>query len=248
MTSPTERARYASELDGYVEELASGHVQCVLPGLADDSSLRDVARYVENAVGERARMLDEDTRLVALAFEDFGGLIVEYLQTVPRPKYRYGHREASDFLTWLAGKQLDPRQADFIAFQQAEFACLELAHHRQSALRQFRAIQADPASLLTSVTDRLETKLVANPVFIWTQMSGRSFGRDDVERCRVLFAPCGEEILHHSLSEREQNALRALESGDATTIGQWLAINQLSSDTARALLLDWLKKELVALG
>jgi len=239
---------YADELDSYVEGLAAGHVENVLPALAAGSSRDDVARYVENAVGERARMLDEDTRLVALAFEDFGSLVIDYLRAVPRPNYCYGQREATAFLAWLAARPLDTRQADFIAFQRAEFACLELAHLRQTELRKFRAAVVEPEQALARLQREPRAELVLSPVRDWTELSGRSLGRDDCERTPVLFAPLGGVIRHYAFRARVRRCLQTLESQCVATLRGWQAACELSREEAIAIAHDWLKQEIVVVA
>lgn len=244
--SPADDASYADQLDHYTDELARGGVDRLLPALTMGSTGDDVARYVENAVGERIRMLRDDTRLVALAIDGIESLIYRYVELVPRPDVRWGHREASDFLSWLATNwlatgPLDARAADFVAFQTAEFACLELAHRRQSALRAFHAALRD------TVPHAPAARLTLNPARVWTQLSGRSLGRDDFELTPVLFAPRGEGVCQHAFRADHYECLMRLEIvADTTTFSQWQRDCALTTSAAIALVRDWHEKEIVA--
>lgn len=238
-----DEAAYRDQLDRYATDLAAGRVEQVLPDLVVGSGRGDVERYVENAVLERFRMLVEDTRLVALATPDIEPLVLEYLRLFPRQTFELGRREAPAFLFWLSRtRKLTTRQADFVAFQQAEYACLTLAGNRQAEYRQFRRLLAasDPRSIGPS------TQLTLNPARVWSRLSGFALGERTAELRPVLFAPQGEQICHHALDDAQRLCLGRLEDAAPTTLADWTGLCGMAPSMARELAVRLLEKEIVA--
>ena len=80
----------------------------------------DVARYLENAMGERRRLLLEELSFVALAFDDFEQRVDQYLTETPRRTYAVTERGQERFLTWLWPDEWNAPQRDFVTGQDAD--------------------------------------------------------------------------------------------------------------------------------
>lgn len=220
--SPQE---YRERLTRWSASLAAGSPEALLEHLAEGSAADGIACYIENAVGERYRMLIEETRLLALAFEEFDSLVRRYLQEVPRATFDPDSRELARFLDWLEARiQLTPKQSDFLNYQRAECECLVLAARRRKEFvdfhrRRLSAEQSGPAN----VADRQTIQV--NPIRVWSHLSGIALGEQTEERQDVLFFALPNEIRMWTTAAPQLRLVRALEGIAPCTFSAWQQIS-----------------------
>lgn len=161
---------YEQRLADWSDELAAAQTRHVLGDLTADCSERDVERFLENAVGERRRMLSEEMDLVGLAFDDMARLIDEYVALTPRKTFELHEREPQRFLRWLRRFPLTPQQADFVTYQESEYACYELARTNRRAHLAFQRLRNRCLSEDFEPLDPADCLLHLNPVCVWSQL------------------------------------------------------------------------------
>lgn len=231
---------YESQLARYAKCLAAGQIHELLPDLATGCDGDDVQRYVDNAVGERCRMLHQDSLLVGLAYEDLADKIADYVHAAPRTAYLYGQRETPAFLDWLARTTTPTiQQADFLAYQRAEFACLELAHHQRAEYVRFCAARRDDAQATVACLSNTDGLILLNPVRVWSRLSGFAAGHDSAESVDALFLAQGEQIRHVCFDPLAAERLRRLEALSPCSVDDWAQACALSADAARIQLERW---------
>ena len=161
---------YEQRLADWSDELAAARTRHVLGDLTVDCSVRDVERFLENAVGERRRMLSEEMDLVGLAFDDMEQLIDEYVALTPRKTFELHEGEPQRFLRWLRRLPLTPQQADYVTYQESEYACYELARTNRSAYLAFRRLRNQCLTEDFEPLDLSDYLLYLNPVCVWSRL------------------------------------------------------------------------------
>lgn len=241
-------AAYESQLARYAECLAAGQIHELLPDLAAGCDGDDVQRYVDNAVGERCRMLHQDSLLAALAYDDLAEKIAQYVHATPRTAYLHGQRETAAFLDWLARTTTPTvQQADFLAYQRAEFACLELAHQKRTEYVRFCAARRDDTQATDFCLSHAAGPILLNPVRVWSRLSGFAAGYDSAESVDALFLAQGEQIRHVCLDALAAERLRQLESLAPCSVDDWAQACGLSADAARTQLERWQRENILAM-
>ena len=161
---------YAQCLADWSDELAAARTHHVLGDLTVDCSARDVERFLENAVGERRRMLSEEMDLVGLAFDDMERLVDEYVALTPRKTFELHEREPQRFLRWLRRLPLTPQQVDYVTYQESEYACYELARTNRTAHLAFQRMRNQCVTEDFEPLDHADRLLYLNPVCVWSQL------------------------------------------------------------------------------
>ncbi|MBA4106395.1 MAG: hypothetical protein C0485_11610 [Pirellula sp.] len=161
---------YEQRLADWSDELAAARTRQVLGDLTADCSVRDVERFLENAVGERRRMLSEEMDLVGLAFDDMERLIDEYVALTPRKTFELHEREPQRFLRWLRRLPLTPQQADYVTYQESEYACYELARTNRTTHLAFQRLRNQCVTEDFEPLDHADCLLYLNPVCVWSQL------------------------------------------------------------------------------
>jgi len=177
---------YEQQLADWSEELGAGRIGVVLEHLTDESSQQDVERFLENAIGERRRMLLEEVDLVGLAFEDFELLIDDYLAVTPRRTFELHEREPQRFLRWLRTRPLTPKQLDFVTYQESEYACYELARTNRKDHLLFQRLWNRSLELASETIELSNYALRANPTSVWSRL--------EVATAAVISASCGNVV------------------------------------------------------
>ena len=123
---------YPQQLARVSAALAAAQTQAILGDITPICGPGDVQRFVDNAVGERFRLISEELAFVGLAFDDFDRLIDQYLRETPRQTYALDQSDQERFLTWLRRTRvLHAKQSDFVSHQEAEYACLAKARENR---------------------------------------------------------------------------------------------------------------------
>lgn len=161
---------YEQCLADWSDELAAARTRQVLGDLTGVCSVRDVERFLENAVGERRRMLSEEMDLVGLAFDDMERIIDEYVALTPRKTFELHEREPQRFLRWLRRLPLTPQQADYVTYQESEYACYELARTNRTAHLAFQRMRNQWVTKDFEPLDLSDCVLHLNPVCVWSQL------------------------------------------------------------------------------
>ena len=185
---------YEQLLADWSEELGAGRIGVVLEHLTDDSSKQDVERFLENATGERRRMLLEEVDLVGLAFEDFEQLVDEYLAVTPRRTFELHEREPQRFLRWLRTQSLTPKQADFATYQESEYACYELARVRRQAHLSFQRLWNRSRELANEAIELSNYVLRTNPTSVWSRLEVVAATDISASGGNVVFLAAGTQI------------------------------------------------------
>jgi len=181
-------ADYEQQLCDWSNDLGAGRVETLLASLAAGSERADVERYVANAVGERIRMLIEETGLLAQAFPDLPALIERYVAAVPRITFSLCERELPRFLAFLRqSRALDAQQADFVAYQQAECACLAIATDRPREYRQFQVRWRRQTVGENLPRVGMRSRLAINPIVQFATLSAISVGAENDASQEVAF-------------------------------------------------------------
>ena len=238
---------YETQLSRYAQALAAGQIEPVLPDLVGGSGPADVQRYVDNAVGERVRMLVEDAQLVGLVVDGLETKALDYIQQTPRDAYEYGRRETPRFLNWLRDTTpLSARQLDFVAYQLAEFACLELAYECRDEYLRFVAAREQQAAAQRCLHEIPNPLLHINPVRVWSQLAVAS-GADDSPIPRpTLFYAHGEQIQHATLDASRVACWRRLEEMAPCEPSAWARAHGWPMVDAMTLAASWIEQGLIA--
>lgn len=213
---------YADALGRWSEGLAAGHVDGLLGEVAAGDA-RDLERFVLNTTEERCRLLTEELALVALAFDDFAGLVTRYVREVPRVAYDPAYSDSQRFLRWLAHRQrLTPQQRDFVAYQQAEYACLALARGYRAAHVSFqRLLSQSRAERIHFETDG-GAIVHLNPVRVWSRLAALSPTPSQGAVDAVFFA-VGTRICVMGPTGPRAAWLRALSAAEPCAWRAWAA-------------------------
>lgn len=238
---------YDAQLSRYAVALAAGRIEPVLTDLVDDSGAADVQRYVDNAVGERVRMLVEDSQLVGLVFPGLEAKAVQYVQETPRGAYEFGRRETPQFLDWLrCSTRLSGQQSDFVAYQLAEFACLEIAHQRRDEYLRYVAALAEHETARRDRKAIQKPELLVNPVRVWGRPSASTQGETGGQPRPTLFYACREQIHHAAFDPPAASFLQRLATLAPCAPSVWAGQCGLSAVTAVQLAGAWIAQGIVA--
>lgn len=205
---------YEQSLADWSEELGAGCIGQVLERLAAGSSRRDVERFLENSLGERRRMLIEEVDLAGLAFENFEQLVDDYLAMTPRRTFQLDEREPQRFLRWLRQRSLTPQQADFITYQESEYACYELARTNRQAHLTFQRLWTRSRVLANETIEHSDYIPFVNPICVWSRLEVATLAGSAASREDVAFFAVGSQILTLRPTERQLQMIEsALELG-----------------------------------
>ena len=186
---------YEQLLADWSEELGAGRVAAVLEHLTDDSTKQDVERFLENAIGERRRMLLEEVDLVGLAFEDFEQLIDDYLAETPRKAFELHEREPQRFLRWLRTRSMTPKQVDFVTYQESEYACYESARMNRKDHLSFQRLWNRSLELANETIELSNYALRANPTSVWSRLEVATAVDISASCGNVVFLAVGTQVL-----------------------------------------------------
>lgn len=237
---------YDAQLSRYARALAAGRIGPVLPDLMDGSGPADVQRYVDNAEGERIRMLVEDAALVGLVLDDLEAQALDYVRHTPRGAYAFGRRETPQFLDWLrATSQLTFQQADFLAYQLAEFACLELAYQRRDEYLRFVAACEKQAAAQRGNALIRDPMLHVHPIRVWGRLSVATGNSESPCPRSTLFFARGEQIQHAAFDAYSADLLRQLETLAPCAPSEWARACGLSAIDAVTLIALWIGQGIV---
>ncbi|MBL9161912.1 MAG: hypothetical protein JNL18_04125 [Planctomycetaceae bacterium] len=201
---------YERSLADWSEELGAGRIGQVLESLAAGSLRRDVERFLENSLGERRRMLVEEVDLAGLAFENFEQLVDDYLAMTPRRTYQLDEREPQRFLRWLRQRSLTPQQADFVSYQESEYACYELARTNRQAHLTFQRLWTRSRVLANETIELSDYTPVVNPICVWSRLEVATLAVSAASRGDVAFFAVGSQILTLWPTERQLQLIASL--------------------------------------
>ncbi len=212
---------YEQQLVRWSEALSAGRGDTVLDDLTSDCSPRDVERFLENANGERYRLLAEEMDLVALAFDDFDRLLDEYLRETPRQTFTLHERDQQRFLRWLRGRSLTPQQSDYVTYQETEYACYELARNHRAAHLEFQRAWSFSRQRIEGQLRRADCRVLVNPVCVWARLEVATTTNDEPRTGDVIFLAADTEIRSLWLTTAQRAAARTLISQRPTTLTEW---------------------------
>ncbi|QDU39947.1 hypothetical protein Mal4_43010 [Maioricimonas rarisocia] len=198
------------------------------PGCSEPGERKSLVRQVSHEqLDQRYQTLFDACDLLADGFDEFEGLIAEYVRSVPLDPREAGHGDAERFLDWLSEQEdLTDEQRDYVVCQQGyravEFVALaqRLAHAR---FQERLSLNEENLPLLGR-NDNLDVML--NPIHVWAVFETRALIDDDEPLpANVLFFPVGQEIRTVIVDAPAEELIRFLT--DAGTI------------RSRALLRNW---------
>lgn len=208
------RSGYQQQLAHWSRALAAGQADGVADALAEPGMTANIVHYLDNAVGERIRLLTEELSFVALAFDDFDALVQEYLERVPRTTYRRDDSDPQRFLGWLANNHArTPKQKSFVAYQEAEYRVHARARANRTAYLRFQELWARAGNRL-EVDVRAKVHLNPTHAWAWMELPGQPAG--DV----LLFAS-RTAVRSHWLKPREAELIRTQADREPCTLEQW---------------------------
>lgn len=217
--SPLTTIKYAANLQRWSQALSVGNDQELAPELALGTA-GDIARFRQNALGERFRLLCEELAFAGLAFDDFPALIKRYLHEQPQLAFNPDHSDRERCLAWLKASQpLTVQQLNFIEYQLAEYACLRLARRARAAHVWFQRLRQEAAGRVTPRSARWRV----NPIRVWSWLSAPRPDGSDLRERDVVFFAANEQILSLGCSPEERRWLGALEAAHDDTLGDWAA-------------------------
>ena len=166
-------------------------------------------------------LLTQELALVALAFDDFSSLVDCYLCTVAKVAQVAQSSDQQRFLLWLKHtRELTCQQRDFIAYQQAEYSCINRARARRAAHLAFQQLRCRP----TPEAGAAEAALWhVNPVRAWSRLAMPEPDGRELFPCDVVFFPVGERVENTRVSRRQRRWLGKLPSTWAGTFEAWMA-------------------------
>jgi len=211
---------YAQQLARWADSLAAGRSEALLADLASGCNEADVARYLENAMGERRRLLLEELSFVALAFADFEQRVDQYLSETPRRTYAVTERDQERFLEWLRRDELNAQQQDFVACQAAEYGCYRLAQKNRVAHLKFQRLASQREQRNETTNDQHKTILV-NPVHVWSRLEVAATDEHGTHSGEVVFVVVDQEIRSLWLKAARQHAARKLTTKQQIPWAEW---------------------------
>ena len=240
---------YEQQLVCWSDSLSAGRADTVLDDLTGDCSTHDVERFLENAIGERYRLLTEELNLVALAFDDFDGLVGEYLREVPRRTFALHEREQQRFLRWLKDRSLTPQQSDFVTYQESEYACYELARQNRTAHLEFQRVWNHSRRRIEKQSQLTNGVIRVNPVCVWTRLEVATVADDESRSGDVVFLAVGTQVRSLWLTNTQYSAAQYLISHNPTTLTAWKAsIPQMNTEGHDTLCRELVEGGLVAIS
>jgi len=236
---------YAQQLDRWAQSLAAGSSEALLADIAPSSSQNDIARYLENAMGERRRLLLEELSFVALAFDDFESLVDEYLGVTPRRTYGVSDRDQERFLEWLRHRPLNAQQQDFVTCQQAAYACYAMAQKNRVAHLNFQRLLREREQGTETKSER--NTLLVNPVHVWSRLEVAMVNEGESQPGDVVFVAVADQIRSLWLTDVQSKATRSLTKGQPMQWNAWrMQHPELNAEQAEALCQELIDGGLIA--
>jgi hypothetical protein len=215
---------YPQQLARVSAALAAANSEAILGDVTPICDVGDVQRFVDNAVGERFRLIREELAFVALAFDNFDELIDEYLRETPRRTFALDDSDQERFLAWLRGtRELDAKQSDFIAHQEAEYACLAKAQKNRAGHVAFQRLLTLSKQTQREPQEPTNQEMQVNPIHVWSRMTIADTQPTTPGEDNVLFLAVGQEIRSLWLNVEQIKAVRDLILHNATTLAAWSA-------------------------
>jgi hypothetical protein len=213
--------------------------------LADDSRPA-VKMFVDGNLDKRLEKLAKQLEFVEKAFDNFEGLLVEYIHAKALSAFDTSASDGDRMLAWLAdSRRLTPVQADYVTVQRTRHALENMAaafreqHLAFQALRRRRDLS--PMLLPTTVV-RL------NPIRAWARLETDALLDETAEPCElpcdVLLLADGSEIATVQLELEGQVLLNDLADNQPCSIGNWAELSRVSEVEE----LMELSRDLTALG
>jgi len=234
---------YPQQLARVSAALAAAQTQAILGDITPNCGPGDVQRFVDNAVGERFRLISEELAFVALAFDGFDQLIERYLRETPRQTYALDQSDQERFLGWLRRTRvLAAKQSDFVSHQEAEYACLTKARENRAGHVAFQRVWTLSKQTQREQQVPANQEMQVNPIHIWSRMTIADAQSNQPSEDNVLFLAVGQEVRSLWLDAERITAVRDLTQHNPTTLAAWSARNR--ELTNRTQLCD----ELIAAG
>lgn len=215
---------YPQQLARVSAALAAAQTQAILGDITPICGFGDVQRFVDNAVGERFRLISEELAFVALAFDGFDEIVDEYLRETPRQTYALDHSDQERFLGWLRStRELDAKQRDFIGHQEAEYACLAKAQKNRAGHVAFQRLWTLSKQTQRETQEQTNQAMQVNPIHVWSRMTIADNQPISPGEDNVLFLAVGQEIRSLWLDAVQIAAVRDLTQHNPTTLAAWSA-------------------------
>jgi hypothetical protein len=215
---------YAEQLARVSTALAAAESSAVLGDITSACGLGDVQRFVDNAVGERFRLLTEELAFVALAFDDFEQLVDQYLRETPRQTYALDTSDQGRFLVWLQrARSLDGRQSDFITSQLAEYACLAKARENRPAHVAFQRLRTLSKQAQGQRRREPNQELQVNPIHVWSRLTIVGGDASGSGSKNTIFVAVGQQVRSLWLAAEHISPVRDLTQNNPTTLAAWTA-------------------------
>jgi hypothetical protein len=221
---------YSASLGRWTRALAAGQAGGLEDALAVGSSLRDVEMFLESLHSKRIEKLLWQLRFVAGAFDDFEGLLVDSIRSVPPPPYDVGCGDAERLLGWLeSAGELTAEQRDHVAHQRARHAVEESARRDRRRYLGFHELRSHSERLQGNLGADPGPILHLNPARAWCRLMTRALldpdGPSPVDT--LSFTAChpgGATAFIRTVEvvPTQLGPLRALESVAPCTLWQWM--------------------------
>jgi hypothetical protein len=211
---------YEAMLARWSDSLAAGRADHSLLSEVTSGDATDVERFTLNTIEERRRMLAEELAMVALACNDFDELARRYIRATPRVAFNLDEGDPQRFLRWLkAAKELSPRERDFVAYQEAEYACLALARQRRAEHVSFQQLLAASRSSQIDAP-RAEAIIFLNPIRVESRLAALDSPHGSNA---VIFFPVGTQIRFNALVPPSADWLETLAAAAPCSLNAWTA-------------------------
>ncbi len=215
---------YAQQLARVSTALAATQCEGVLDDITSDCDVGDVQRFVDNAVGERFRLLTEELAFVALAFDEFEQLVDQYLCENPRQTFTLDTSDQERFLDWLrCTRVLDGKQSDFVTSQLAEYACLAKARENRKSHVAFQQLWTLSKQATREQRTEPNQELQVNPIHVWSRLTIVGSSAKPSDGDNTIFLAIDKQVRSLWLAAEHIDAVRDLTQNNSSTLAAWTA-------------------------
>ena len=203
--------------------------------LAVASTPTRVKRFVGDNLRERFEKLYNQLAFVADSFENFGGLIIEFIRAKRLPAIDCGLSDGEEMLKWLlATQELSGLQRDYITWQRAKQTTEEMARSDRLAYVRFQQLDRAEDNLLSYLDSNRTLRIAINTTRNWATFKTDELLGDDCQTpANVLFFAARGKIATAVLELEGQALLNELVDyqpcsiADLTHVSNWAERDEL---------------------
>lgn len=247
------REAYIQNVARMVRALSMPNQHAELSGdISPQSKLSSVKMFVDGNLEKRFDKVRKQLEFVAEAFdEDFGALIIEYINDLPLEAYDTGASDGERMLVWLGEKkQLTPEQDDYVVCQQARHTIEDIARVNRIRHTRFTELHSIAEKLSDELYTNDQLQIYLNPIRYWTRFNTTALIDEQATTpADVMFFAAGKETATAILDLEGQALINELADYQPCTLGQWSALSQLADhQQLLELCVDLSQMGLVAFG